>query len=93
MKRVLLTVTIATIVILLLVVGAVATTSVNISAKELVIAGDTPNFYGVLTVANSTDVYLISSSSAKTTLTLFNKINIGINNLTESGGVVTDWVS
>ena len=72
-----------------------ATTAINVAEKELVIAGDAPYFYGVFTIANSADVYVTGfSSSLSKTLELFNQVNIGvINNVTETNGVISDWIS
>jgi len=61
---------------LLMLVTAV---SANVTQKELVISGETPNFYGVFTT-NESEIYVTGyPTSLQKTLNILNSIDIGGN--------------
>lgn len=73
---------VALLLIFALVIVGIAsaeTIQVNVSEKSLVIAGDTPNFYGIVKTNTSAFYVTESSTSLSKTLTKLNSIPISIN--------------
>lgn len=83
------------LIALLLSVGvaAAATVSVNVTAKELVF--DDGKFYGVITTNETTISTYVTGEQASLskTLALMNQIRVGVNNVTQTNGVIYAWVS
>lgn len=75
--------------LLLIGVATAETVSINVTAKELVI--DDGKFYGILTTNETTVNTFVTgeSGSLGKTLNLLNQIEIGVNSVTASNGVVS----
>lgn len=87
------------LIMMVLLVGLAAAESiqVNVSEKSLVVAGDTPNFYGI--VKSNTSEYYVTGfpTNLQKTLEILNKIDISSNSsgtwttatIEQTGGIIT----
>lgn len=77
-------------VAMVLLVSVSSATVINATSKELVIAGETPNFYGVVTT-NTSDVYVTGyPTSLQKTLDVLNQVELNVSaNYTTTGGILT----
>lgn len=78
------------LVAMVLLVSVSSATVINATEKELVISGETPNFYGVVTT-NTSDVYVTGyPTSLAETLRVMNAIDLNtLSTVTEVGGILT----
>lgn len=78
------------LVALFMIVGISSATVINATSKELVIAGETPNFYGII-ITNTSDVYVTGyPTNLPKTLDILNEIDLLTSEtITEIDGIIT----
>jgi len=78
------------LVAMALLVSVSSATMINATEKTIVIAGETPNFYGVVTT-NTSDIYVTGyPTSLQKTLEVLNQIDLNVYaNYTTTGGILT----